>query len=235
MPKQTKKILTAEEIAINNYYQENQETFNEIRKIMNKVSRRENLIGGAIAGSVLGIIIGALVGDTKARVPVKNMRGETIDYTFNPTKMASCMLTTLAAMILITLSMAMLQTMTDTSNNSLKAQKLTAHAFKSYFKTTFAGYTTPIKPSNFVRAASLILDNMQESEVRRLRELAIYGLVRDSNGEYLIRDEYIVAAAQIVSNFVGYNPEIEKNVFRIIQGGQPTTYFLTDAAKQKTR
>jgi hypothetical protein len=142
---------------------------------------------------------------------------------------------TVAVSILLMLGVAGIKTLTDKKRNHNRADTLAQNVMNSYFEGPLMNYKgeSETKFRN-VRAAALVINNMPESELNRLRALALDSLECDELGHYSVRNHAIASAAQIISNFIAYNPELGYNVLRIMRGEEPTTYFLT-SIQQKTR
>lgn len=235
MPRQTMDILTEEEIAYNSFLDERNKMSNDFARIMNKQTRKEHFIEGALGGTILGLLFGFIAGQTVGRVPEHDANGRVIEYKYNGHKAMDAMWKTVAVSILLMLGVAGIKTLTDKKRNHNRADTLAQNVMNSYFKGPLMNYKgeTETKFHN-VRAAALVINNMPESELNRLRALALDSLECDELGHYSVHNHAIASAAQIISNFIAYNPELGYNVLRIMRGEEPTTYFLT-SIQQKTR
>ena len=234
MPKQTQNIFTEEEIAFNAFLDERDKMSNDFVRVMNKQTSRLNLIEGLAGGAIFGLIFGLLAGQTLGRVPARDEQGHVIEYKTNNNKALNIALKTIAATILIALGAVGIKTIEDKKRNQIWSDKLASDTLNKYFNSSLKNYqANNLKTSHSVRAAALIINNLPESELNRLRALALDGIDINEHGYYTVRDSSVKTAAAIISNFINYNPEIGYNVLRIMRGDDPTTYFLHNA--QKTR
>ncbi len=236
MPKPNKSIKNEEQVVLDKYIAEREKLSKSLTTRMNKNTTRDTMIEGVIGGLVAGLVVGLLVGETKGHTPVKNESGRITEYRINGKQAVKYSLQAIAATLLIVLAAAGAKALADIVQNRESAQKLAADTYKKYFSGPLSKYAQPDTETPIMReicAAALILNNMPETEVVRLRHLASGHLTRAISGRITINDSAIDSASQIIANFIEYNPEVGYNVMRIMRGDKPTTYFLP--SMQKTR
>ena len=240
MPKQNTPILTDEEIAIKKYKDTKAKASETIYTQMNKQIRSDNIKGGLLGGLALGIIAGALIGDSKTRVPVYDSNNQVVDYTFNPEQLSLFMLKAVALAVIATMTAAAIKTKVDIKKNRLATSEKVESIFKKYFDDSLSKFDPigriPPKYENirYTRAAALVLNNMPETEVDRLHAFVTSGLVKDSDGKYVLQEKYVDTAAHIISNYISYNPELKSVISYTLLGNEPKTYFL-NSLNQKTK
>lgn len=239
MPKQNTKTLTDEQMAIRKYYTERKKASDIICKQMNKQIRSDNIKGGLLGGAALGIVVGALIGDTHARVPIYNTKENVVEYSFDANKLCGIVLQSITIALIATLAVTQIKTKSDIDKNHFKIDKKIKDLYTKYFNKSIKsigtlGSDVPCPYVVYTRAAALIINNMPESEIARLRAFATSCLIRDKDGNYTIQDKYIDTAAQIISNFINYNPALKNGVQDVLRGDHPQTYFLTQTI-QNTR
>ena len=227
-------IEEQEHYAINNVIKERDKMSGALRTKMNKITQKETLLGGLAVGFAIGIIVGTIYGQSKSYIPVKNTRGRVIEYKHSGTQMTKAILETIAASLLAAMGLSGIKLATEASRNRDWAEKLATNTLKSYFDVPL-NKNADTQPDRIVRAMALVLNNLPQTSIYRLHQLAKSGLKCDANNRFSVSDESITAASQIISNFIQYNPEVGYNVLRIMRGDKPTTYFLPSFSNQKTR
>lgn len=230
--------LTLEEqkqFAFNNYVKEQNKLSETYTKKMNQCSIKSNITEGLISGAVIGTLFGILAGQNVARVPVCDANNHVVEYNFVANKMPKPFLTLLAGAVILALGLSGAKTVVDVRKNRRLANQWSTDTFNKLFEKSLGNYQSNNSlPLRVMNAGILIINNMPETELKRLHELAVVGLGSRSDAN-IVHDNMIKTASCIISNFIRYNPELERNVQRIIMGQKPNTYFLTNLQNQKTR
>ena len=236
MPNKNVNIKTEEDFALDKYAAERDKLSGEICKTATKRARLFNMASYVGGSAVLGLMMGILFITTHSNKLVRDKEGHVVEYKAVRGKLAETTLLLIATILVASLAFSELTTCLDKKANRLSALKLANNTFKDIFGKSLQSYM-PDEHVHMrtVRAAALILNNMPEVELNRLRALAMSGLNCDANGKYSISSESITTASHIISNFIGYNPELGYNIVRIMRGDEPTTYFLPSLMKQKTK
>ena len=235
MPKQNTIIFTEEGSALNKYEEELNKTATDIYNQIKKNSRKINMISAVLGGALGGFMVGSLLGTTIAKEPVYNSRGAVIDYNLSTKKLGIVVLETIGIFILIALSMATIKMYTEINKNREKSVTLTNYTFNRCFDRLLKQYVqTDTQKLHYIRSVALIVNNMSEPELNRLRTLALTGLEENADGDYKINQKHLAEATKIISNFIQHNPDIECNISKIMHGEEPTTYFLSNMS-QKVR
>lgn len=236
MPNKNVNIKTEEDFALDKYAAERDKLSGEICETATKRARSLNIASYVGSSAVLSLMMGILFITTHSNKLVRDKEGHVVEYKAVRGKSAETTLLLIATILVASLAFAELRTYLDKKVNRLSALKLANNTFKNIFSNSLQAYMQDEHiHTRAVRATALILNNMAETELNRLRALAMSGLDCDINGKYSISSESITTASQIVSNFIKYNPELGYNIVRIMRGDEPTTYFLPSLMKQKTK
>lgn len=221
--------------ALNKYSDERKKLSKVFVRTMNKQTRKDHLIEGSVGGIVIGLLFGFIVGQTSGRVPHRDATGRVVEYKYDGKKTLDATLKALAGAVLLMLGLTEVKIIIDKNRNQTWADTLANDTMKKYFDLPLKNYKTDNDtPVRNIQAAALIISNMPQSELDRLRAFATNALVCNDYGLYSVQNDAITAASRIISNFIDYNPQIGYNVLRIMRGEEPTAYFLT-STQQKTR
>ena len=239
MPKRNKYILTEEQAAIKNYRDEEQKTSDMIAKPLRRQIRIDNLTGGLVAGLAIGTIVGALAGDPRSRTPVYDDNNQIVSYNFNENKLADFVLKSITIATATALIIAGIKTKFDKKNNKFNIEKMAGGLMDQYFYMALREFdpivNAPLKESFLVytRATALIINNMPETELNRIRSFISSEIKYAANGQPVISlddlkpyGKTIDTVATIISNYINHNPELKENVLAILNGDKPKTYFL---------
>ena len=230
--------LTYKEQEQNVFYyhtEQHQIMSNSFFKRMNKNSYKEHIKMGLFAGTIAGLMFGFMYGKTKANTPVRDKDGHVIEYKYDGKIMSKAMLEILAAALLIALVISGGKASAERPHNRDLSEELAVKTLQKYFESPLKNYAKEPKVEFWaVQAAAFIMYNMPESDMAILQSLAVSELTRDANGNYIVPNESIKYASQIISNFMNCTPGITPNVLRIMRGENPQTYILK-SAQQKTK
>ena len=235
MPKKNDSIKSDEQLALERYTSEHTKMSNDMRKKMNKASLRHDMVCGTFGGAVLGLLLAVLIAPATSKVPLQDPRtGRVKEYKPDYKRLARTTLATIVTAILGALTCYGVKYTSDRKYNRLMSDKLSNSVLRNYFEKTFKKYNDDPMQSRSVCAAALILNNLDSMERARLRALALTGMKQNDDGFYTVAETNINTATQIIANFIQYNPEVERNVLIILNGGRPDTYFL-NGANQKIK
>lgn len=229
-----KNKLHAEQIlAMNAYKNERKKIADTFFTDIQKQTRRDNIISCAIGGAMLGAVFIILVAGTIARDLSYNPKTHKTETKFNKNVFTQSMLRIIATCVLGCLGAFGVKTAKSKKQNRITSIKMANNILKKYFDKTFAPLGTENMPLRAATAAALIMNNMHEHDLNKLRTLAADSMFTDNNGNQVLYDECINMASQIISNYVNNNPELAQNVVRIMHGKDPKTYFITKLPQQQ--
>lgn len=233
MPKQIETIQTEEEMILAKYTQERAKLSKKIRNHMNNRTYWENISEGIIGGIFIGLMMSMLVVRPANKVPT-NKKDNGIEKQAHSKHTTNTIFRIIAVAALLSLILSAKKTISDTNKNRIVADKLT----EKFLSQCLDEQLKKLNPnahlkSTFLRAGGFIMNNMSDSELTRMRIMAIEGLKADVSDYYSIHQEYVDVAARIVANCIKRNPELEYYVREIMYGKTPKTYFLSNI--QKTR
>lgn len=222
------------EKAIKKYNVEKQKMSKDFQKSLNRLSVIDNTITGLTAGMVAGTMFGCILAQTTARTPVRDANGTIKEYKLEEHGLTKSMLKAIATSVLIMLMVSGLRTNLDKKHNVKYADKLTEDTFDNILKKSLSNYShqKQTTSANVRAAAVMIIANMPERDLAALRFITKAGLTEGKPAhQYIVRDECMERAIQIVSDFIRYNHELGNNITRIMRNEEPKTYFLQNAQK----
>ena len=224
---------TEKDMVMHKYEAKQKDVQKALYKRLNSASRTDNMLGGMIIGSILGAVFGVMnswIENTEQKhnshsVVQMSNTGETTDN----------ILRSIAIAVLLSLGVSGLKSIEDKDRNYTLSARLASNTFKRFFDDPLLNYYS--NATNYSRnrylAAAFIINNMPVSDVDYLCALAKAGLKKDKFGRYTVYDESLAIASDKISSFIKKNLQIEYNILRIMNGNEPTTYFLHKL--QKTR
>lgn len=222
-----------EQRMLNNYLDTRKKIAKGYKKTLDKHTWHDLLIEGTIGGAVLGLIFGFILGQSASRVPVRSKDKSTFEVKTDKKILTETMLRTLAIAILFMFGGAGIKSIQESKKNGIKADKFADQSLKAAFHKPLESYVVENNDVRAARAAALVLYNMPVMDVMRIRSLLISGLIENGNGKFAVRETEINTVAQILANFINYNPEVGYNVLRVMRGDNPNTYIIPSL--QKTR
>ena len=227
--------LRAEESAVFSMYK------NERKKIadnfytnMQKQTHRTNLIASVSGAALLGFIFTALTVNTAANNLSYNTDTKKIETRIDRNVFAHYVPLIIAASLLCGIGLFGIKTAKDTKQNRIDSTKMANDILKKYFDKILLPLGAQNMPLRATTAAALIMNNMQEYDINTLRTLAADSMTKDDKGHYMLYDDCIHIASQIVIKYMTENPDLAYNVACIMRGENPKTYFVLNQP-QKTR
>lgn len=237
MTKQEKKILNEEQVAMDNYAAERRKMSDDLYQVINTQNRHTNLAQGLIGGLLVGLLC-SFVSHSVAKTPCAAMYDvnyQTVTYNNKPQPHKPySTLTMMVVAILVGLAYTYTKNQISNPRNHHLANQLASDAFKNYFEKTFAGYNNKHMPFRTMHAAALVINNIPQEKLEYLRALARSGITYDNDGNFIIEQPNINAASKIITTYIRKNPELEKNILRIMNDEKITTYII-NGIKQNTK
>ena len=235
MPNATQEKRTEKQMAFDKYKNEREKLATQLYKRIKKLSRCDSAAEILIASILLGGIFGVTLIQTDTKVPVNKKRTQSTEYKIDTKKIPSTILHIITMTALIALMIGCIKGYADSTKNHNIAETLSEEHYKNLFRNVLSEqYQNDNQLSHLLRATALVLNNMPESQLERLRWIAETGLTRNINGRYSIKEDSIKESKKIVSDFIARNMELEFAIMQIMRGNSPRTYFLMQA-KEKVK
>ena len=231
---ETERINKEEKAAIAKYKIERKKISDAFFTDMKKRTIHEGLISGTIGGALFAFILTTLVVSTTARRVSCDKDTHTTKSTLDKNALSKSMPWVIMISIFCCLWVFGNHVTYGTSQDRITASKMAIQVFKQYFDSSLSSMGSKDMPLRAACAAALIINNMSEQDIAKLRTMAIISLGTNENGNYIIDKSNISIASKMISDYLDKNPELAHNVIRIMRGEQPTTYFITNAT-QRTR
>ena len=235
MPMQIEKIPTEKQLASDKFDRERAKMTNGMFRIMKRRSYKNNFVTGICAGGVMGIMMAMLLGYTAGRSPVRDEKGRVASYILDKEKATKAMIKIFAVSVLVCIIASMAQNTTDVRKNRNCADRLSHDVIKRSIEKALnnLGNVSLVPSETIITVAQLIISNMSDKELLRMRIMAQEGLKIDAHETYTINDVHINAATRIVTNCIENNPELWRNIAMILQGKEPATWFISRQQKTK--
>ena len=198
-----KNKLRAEQImALNTYKHERKKIADTFFTGMQKQTQRDNIISCAIGGAALGAVFIILVAGTIARDLSYNPKTHKTETRFNKNVFTQSTLRIIAACVLGCLGAFGVKTAKSKKQNRITSIKMANDILKKYFDKTLAPLSTENMPLRAATATALIMNNMHEHDINKLRTLATDSMFTDNNGNHVLYDDCINIASQIISDYM---------------------------------
>ena len=235
MPMQIEKIPTEKQMASEKFDKKRAAMTKNLLRIMNRHSYKNNFVTGICAGGVLGIMMAMLLGYTAGRSPVRDEKGRVVSYILDKEKATKAMIKIFAVSVLVCLMAATTQNTSDVRKNRNCADRLSHDVIKRSTEKALnnLGNVPSVPSETIITVAQLIINNMSDKELLRMRIMAQEGLKIDAHGYYNVSDVNVNATTRIVAECIENNPELKHNIAMILQGKEPTTWFISRQQKTK--
>lgn len=193
-----------------------------------------SLVEGIVGGLLMGAIFGTLAVNTIARTPSYNKDTLKAVMKLDKNELSRSMRWVITATVLTCLSLFGARIISYRKQNKLMSSQLAAEVLDKYFSKPLATFGTRDMPLRVACATALIINNMSEQEIEKLRTLATTSLFSDRYEGFSLDNKNTDAASKIIFDCIRKTPELEYSVGCIMRGSEPKTYFITNAT-QKTR
>lgn len=234
MQTEYEKLRTEENVAFDTYKNERKKIADIFYADLQRKSRKTSLIAGAGGGILLGLIFATLIIDTTARNLSYNPNTKKTETRLDKNILLHQIPRIIAITILCAIGTFGIKTIKNNKQNRIDSLKMANEILKKYFDKTLSPLDAQNMPLRATTAAALILNNMNEHDVHKLHTLAADSIFTDNNGHYVLYNDCINIASQMISGYINKNPDLAYNVMRIMRGEEPKTYFVSNQS-QKTR
>jgi len=234
MQTEYEKLRAEEAAAFGTYKNERKKIADTFYTNMQKQTHRTNLIAGACGAALFGIIFTGLTVNTAANTLMYNKETKKVETKLDKYVLSHYAPWIIAASLLCGIGLFAIKTANDTKQNRIESTKMAGDILKKYFDKILSPLDAQNMPLRAATAAALIMHNMQEYDINTLRTLAADSMTKDNNGHYILYNDCVNLASQIVTKYMAQNPDLAYNVMRIMRGEEPKTYFVSNQS-QKTR